>query len=376
MEEQQKFQFRKVFNKESVKKLAQRIKKNYSDFEKEKFIDTICSRLDELSFGERNKLIQDTLIEFLPDNFEKVVKILIDSLDERLEENGINGYEGFIIMPQTYVIERLGIDNFDSSMYALYEMTMRFSSEGAIRRFIEKYPRASLSLLKKWTNDPNVHVRRLVSEGTRPRLPLESPIKMFVKDPLPVIELLELLKDDKELYVQRSVANNLNDISKDNPEIVIKTLKEWKQNANKNRWWVIRHALRTLLKQGNKEALEILGYETPQIEVSDFSILSKCVQLNQSVTFQVKISSKKSQKLLLNYIIHFVKANGNTSTKTFRIASKKMKFGEEVLLKKNHPFKKLTTRKLYSGAHHVELVINGVSFGKKEFNFQNAKTGI
>ena len=277
-ENNDRFLIRNLFTKKSVIKLAKRIRNNYSAFDEKGFIRTINSKLDLLSFGERNKLIQDALIKYLPNKFEDVVEILVSSLGEKLKADYLGGGNfDFIEISPPYVIERLGIDNFDLSMEALREMTMRLSSEGAIRKFIEKYPEKSLRLLNKWTKDKNVHVRRLVSEGTRPRLPLASPIKMYIKDPRPIIPLLNKLKDDSDLYVRRSVANNLNDISKDNPEIVVETLKKWRKNASKERLWVIRHSLRTLYKRGNKDALKLMGFFKPEVSdivlsLSEYSI--------------------------------------------------------------------------------------------------------
>jgi len=370
MDEKEKFQLRDVFTKESVAKLAKKIRKNCPEFDDEGFVKKINSKLDDLSFGDRNKLIQEALIEYLPDDFEEVVRILITSLGARNEYNSLEGYEGFIVMPQTYVIERLGMNNFDLSMKALYEMTMRFTSEGAIRRFIEKYPEKSLKLFMKWTKDKNAHVRRLVSEGTRPRLPLESPIRNFIKNPSPIIPLLDELKDDPELFVRRSVANNLNDISKDNPKIVIDTLKRWKKDATKEREWVINHSLRTLFKRGNINALKLMGFENPEIKVNKFTIKTKTVKLGGVLEFEFDILSKKNQKLMIDYVIYFMKANGKHAPKTFKISRKKVKRDEEIKVTKKHSLKKMTTRKLYSGEHFVELQINGKSFGKLDFDFK------
>ncbi len=370
MEEKERFQLRDVFTKESVIKLAKRIKRNYSEFDEKEFIKKINSRLDDLSFGDRNKLIRDALIKCLPDDFETVVKILIDSLGDRLEYNSIEGYEGFIIMPQTYVIERLGINDFDLSMKALYEMTMRFTSEGAIRRFIEKYPEKSLKLLMEWAHDKNAHVRRLVSEGTRPRLPLESPIRMFVKDPSPIIPLLDELKDDVELYVRRSVANNLNDISKDNPRIVVDTLKKWKKKATKEREWIIRHSLRTLFKRGNKDALELMGYLKPNVSYIELELKQSSVKVGESLSFSVSFKSNSKQKLMVDYAIHYMKANGRNKEKVFKLRNLNTNVDDVINLNKKHSFREMTTRKHHKGKHFVEVLINGYAFQKKYMELQ------
>ncbi|MBT6402316.1 DNA alkylation repair protein [Candidatus Woesearchaeota archaeon] len=363
----EQFQLRDIFNKKGVENLGKRIKSNYSKFDKEGFVNRINSKLESLSFGDRSRLIQDALIEFLPNNFEELVKILLASLNDKLEKDDWGDYDCFIVVPQTYVIERLGMDNFEVSMNALYEMTMRCTSEGPIRRFIENYPEKSLKLLKKWTKDENAHVRRLVSEGTRPRLPLESPIRMFVKDPSPIIPLLEELKDDDELYVRRSVANNLNDISKDNPEVVVKTLKRWIKGASKDRMWLIRHSLRTLFKRGNKDALELMGYLKPDVSDVKLELSQESVNMGESFNFKVSFKSNIEQKLMIDYAVHYMKANGKTKDKVFKLRIVDAKKNEMLDYNKKHSFKEMTTRKHHKGKHLLEIIINGELFDKKEF---------
>ncbi len=225
----------------------------------------------------------------------------------------------------------------------------------------------SLRLLNRWTKDKNVHVRRLVSEGTRPRLPLASPIKMFIKDPRPIIPLLDKLKDDSDLYVRRSVANNLNDISKDNPEIVVETLRKWRNNASKERLWVIRHSLRTLYKRGNKDALKLMGFFKPEVSDIVLSLSENSIKIGKYLELTATISSLKDQNLMIDYVIHYMKANGKNSPKVFKISVKKAKKGQNLIMNKKIPFRQMTTRKHYKGKHFIELIINGYKFQKEEF---------
>ncbi|MBL4889119.1 MAG: hypothetical protein JKX97_03730 [Candidatus Lindowbacteria bacterium] len=212
------FQLRDVYNPTNVTDLAKRIKKIWAKFDQNAFKKAILPTLNTLDFGERSALIRRSLEIHLPEDFRKAASILVDSLAPELESESIDAdWNSFINIPTAEYISYNGHDHFDTSMNALYEITKRFSSEFSIRSFLDKDSKRALSLMKKWTRDKNMHVRRLVSEGSRPRLPLGMALRKFKKDPRPVIELLELLKDDSELYVRRSVANNLNDISKDNP---------------------------------------------------------------------------------------------------------------------------------------------------------------
>jgi 3-methyladenine DNA glycosylase AlkC len=165
-----------------------------------------------------------------------------------------------MVMPQNDFVAAYGLGYLDLSLRALYELTKRFTAEGAIRAFLQAYPEQTLTWLAEWATDPNCHVRRLVSEGARPRLPLAPRLPEFVKNPQPVLALLEQLKANPVLMVPRSFANNLNDIAKDHPDLVVETLARWKQAADPGTQWIIGHATRTLLKQGHADALALLGY--------------------------------------------------------------------------------------------------------------------
>jgi 3-methyladenine DNA glycosylase AlkC len=363
---------RDVYNMRVVGNLAKRIKTVYPAFDDLGFLKTIDAKLEELSFGERSALIRQALKTYLPKDFKRSARILINSLEPELScDPGETIWDGFIIVPESEFIAENGMDHFELSMKALYEMTKRFSSEGAIRPFIEKYPEETFRLLKKWTADRNVHVRRLVSEGSRPRLPLSAPLRDLKKDPRPVLGLLEILKDDPELYVRRSVANNLNDISKDNPDLVVKTLAEWKKNATKERQWICSHALRTLFKRGHKGALALMGYQKPEVADVSLTLDNNMVPAGGSLEFCVKFHSAKRQKLMVDYRIHYMKSNGKNLGKVFKFSSKTVSAGETIVMRGRQSFKSISTRKHYAGKHFIEVIINGVNFGKKEFAYEH-----
>lgn len=357
------FQLREVFNVKVVNVIADYISNVFTNFKRSQFIKLILPKLDSLSFGDRSALITDALYECLPKDFEEASDILLKSLGPEIKLADLSGYEGFYVMPMSSYVSRYGKDHFDISMNLLYEMTKRFTSEGPIRTFIRTEPIKSLKLLRQWVNDPNPHVRRLVSEGTRPRLPLSSPLKDFVSDPTRVIELLTLLNTSPELYVRRSIANNFNDISKDNPKIVTQTLKKWKENDDsKNMQWIIQHSLRTLVKSGNLDALELIGFEKdPEIEILDFTLQTQNVKIGTKLQFEFEIINKSnnSSNLMIDYIIHFMKHNGKTKPKVFKLSKKKIKSQEQVKLMKSHLITQLSTRKIYPGNHAVQLQING-----------------
>src|SRR5262245_23725833 len=366
---QQGFQLREVFNPAVVDQLAHEIARTWPAFDHVGFSTTINSQLEPLSFGARNTLIRDTLWAYLPKQFPQAVQILLDSLGPEIPHCEVTGFDGFIVMSQNDFVAKYGLEHFDISMQALYEMTKRFTAEGAIRAFIQRYPDRTLVRLQQWAEDPNCHVRRLVSEGTRPRLPLAPRLPEFVRDPRPVLALLELLKADPELMVRRSVANNVNDIAKDHPDLVVETLARWKQAADPGTQWIIGHAARTLLKQGHAGALALLGYAATSISVASFQLKGTKVHTGEDLVFAIDIQSTadEPQSLMIDYVVHHMKANGKLAPKVFKLAKKRLHRHETLSLSKRHAFRPLSTRVYYPGRHALELQINGQRWGWQEF---------
>ncbi len=360
----EQFQLRDVFTPTRVNKLAHDIGHSWPEFDETGFTTTINTALEPLSFGDRNALIRDTLHQYLPDHFPDAVQILINALGPELPSPELTGYDGFLVMSQCDFVAMYGLEpeHYDISMQALYEMTKRFTAEGAIRTFIKTYPDQTLRQLEIWSHDENCHVRRLVSEGTRPRLPMTGRLPQFIADPRPVLKLLDNLKVDPVLLVRRSVANNLNDIAKDNPDVVVETLQEWQKINNEGTRWLIQHASRTLLKQGNKEALALLGYlPHPAIKVQNLTLKKQTIQMGDNLLFNFDILSEapQTQNLMIDYVIHHMKANGKLAPKVFKLAKKKLKAGERLTLAKKHSFRPISTRKYYAGQHRLEIQING-----------------
>lgn len=364
-------------------KIAAMIKAVHKKFDSKSFITDALDGYEELELMPRAKAIAQVLKIYLPQAYEKAIKVLIDSLPPVVEAgdwgamneaHAVNEDNGsmaaFIYMPHVSFVAMYGLDDFDVSMQAQYEITQRFTAEFSIRGFIERYPTKTLKLLKQWARDPSVHVRRLVSEGTRPRLPWAQRLPHFQKDPKPVLQLLKMLKDDPELYVRRSVANNLNDIGKDNPEALIDITQSWMKSATAERLWLVRHALRSLIKQGNQEALAVLGYtKASKISIVNESLKPKNVSIGGGlrVEFALRNDSSKKQKLLVDLCVHYVKANGKTSPKVFKLKELELSPGESAAFSKKISFKPMTTRKHYAGKHKIEVLLNGKQQDLAEF---------
>jgi 3-methyladenine DNA glycosylase AlkC len=229
--------------------------------------------------------------------------------------------------------------------------------------FLDREPERTLARLRAWATDPSEDVRRLVSEGTRPRLPWAPRLRQFQLDPSPVLELLELLKDDPSLYVRRSVANNLNDIGKDHPDILVATCRRWLEDSTEERRWLVRHALRSAVKRGDPAALDVLGFRAAEGAVDGLVIEPELPRIGASVRITAVIGNAGDQRAALNVDlrIHFVKASGGTSPKVFKLREIELDPGERVTLSKVISLRQHTTRTHYPGAHRIEVILNGSS---------------
>ncbi len=367
--------FKNLLSSVVISSIAKNLAKTGAGFDVAGFIAMAEENIDTLELKQRSTQITASLATFLPDDFEKSAKIMLASLAPE-DENALShvngsdrGISGWAVMPMADYVGLYGQGNFDLSMTLLKEMTKRSSSEFGIRFFLLKQPERTLSRLKEWTRDTNVHVRRLISEGTRPRLPWSMRLPAFIEDPAPLLSLLESLKDDKEEYVRRSVANNLNDIAKDHPVLIEKIAKQWIIGASKDRNKLVRHACRTLIKQGHQGTLKALGYNPPCMELDKLSIMTPRVFFGDALMFELSLTStcKFAQPLIIDYAVHHRKANGSTTAKVFKWKTITLAPFATLAAKKKHGIKKITTRTYYPGTHSLEIKINGISCGIKNF---------
>ena len=350
------------FGVEIPGKIARMISRSYPAFKQDAFVKDALDGYEALDLMPRGWKIARTLRGYLPVNYPAAAEILIASLGPKLDKTEGNGMETFLYLPHVCFVAEYGLDHFDVSMRAQHELTQRFTAEFSIRSFLERHTEATLACLKDWTKDPNPHVRRLVSEGTRPRLPWAPRLREFQKDPRPVLALLELLKDDPELYVRRSVANNLNDIGKDHPSLLVGTVRRWMKNATSERRWLVCHALRSAVKRAEPGALEVMGFGgEPKVSIGNVTIRPKRVVMGNSVeiAFEVTNTDTRSQHMLVDFRVHFVKANGKTSPKVFKLKAIELAPRETMQMGKAISLAEMTTRKHYTGAHKVDVVLNG-----------------
>jgi 3-methyladenine DNA glycosylase AlkC len=277
------------------------------------------------------------------------------------------GHNFTAIWPCAHVAAH-GLDQPELSLTALKELTPHGSAEFALRPFLQRDPVGTLAVLAGWAASPNEHVRRLASEGSRPRLPWGIRLHSLVKDPSPTLPILCLLRADPSLYVRKSVANHLNDISKDHPEVVLDVAASWDLTCGHTAW-IVRHALRTLVKRGHPRALELLGAGVaPQLDAR-FTATPGRVPIGATVTFGATLTSNasRSQSLVIDYVVHYVRSAGKSFPKVFKWKRLDLAQGETVTLIKRQTFRDFSTRRHLPGLHRVELQINGRRLAESAF---------
>lgn len=352
-----------LYNEEYIHLLSLNLKSCYPAFDSLSFKESIFDdSWEDKELKQRMRYIATTLNKYLPRTYADSLDILKNvfvSLDTKY------ALENMIF--QDYV-EVYGLDNFKDSIDALACFTVGSSSEFAIRQFILKYPDETMQQMLLWAKDENEHLRRLASEGCRPRLPWAIALPVFKNNPEKVLKILELLKDDDSKYVQKSVANNLNDISKDNPQILRDITKSW-IGQNKNRDWILKHGCRTLLKDSDRETLALFGFkENKNLSLENFTYTKNVSAVDDLEFSFLLLSPEKLGKLRIEFAIDFLRQNKKYNTKVFKISESDVK-EKSKKVSKNYSFKAISTRKYYKGMHKIHIIINGIKFIEKTFTF-------
>jgi len=360
--------FKNLFNKEYFENFTE-IAGNYiPSFDKKKFIDQIFDdNWDERALKERARHTSTVLHTHLSGNYKEDVELIFRIIDHISESPSLK--PGIEAMFFADYLECFGLDHYDISIHAMERMTCFFSCEFAIRPYIIRYPQRTLSRMLQWSQNPHEQIRRLSSEGCRPRLPWGIAIPFLKKDPSPIIPILENLKNDESETVQRSVANNLNDISKDHPERVLALVREWK-GKSKITDWIVKHGSRTLLKQGHPEAMALFGFlRADHIQISDFQIARKEIRIGEELEFTAVITNHeiKECNIRLEYAIGFLLSNNRYGQKVFKISESIYKAGMERKIVRKHSFRPISTRRYYAGIHQIRLIVNGVEKPPLEF---------
>lgn len=363
------------YNEQSIREIAREVKRAYPKFDAKSFAADASKDLQQLEMKDRSKQIAAALKSHLPEDVPSALQVLVRSL---ALEGSKKGLQGFLVWPLTHFVEIYALEHFSEAMDALKEMTSRFTAEFAVRPFIAAENKKTLQLLKEWAKHKNEHVRRLTSEGTRPFLPWGMRLKQVAANPRLTFPILDLLKFDDSEYVRRSVANHLNDFAKVDSAFVVDTLKRWRQQAKseeqkKKIEKIAKHACRTLLKQGHTDALALFGYgDDGSFKVKDLKLGATQVREGDQLPFRFTLQRAKSAnsdtKAMVDYAVHHTKSNGSSTAKVFKLTVKSLKAGEQTEIASNHSFKTITTRRYHSGKHAIEILVNGKSLGRADFD--------
>jgi 3-methyladenine DNA glycosylase AlkC len=352
------------FSPSLVRRLGADVARAHPGFPVARFVEDACAGLDALELLDRGRHISRMLADHLPKAYPEAIDVLLRSLgpEHATDELVGAGMAPFFYFPHLLFVADRGLEHFDLSMHAQYELTKRFSAESSIRAYIAHDPERTMAVLRTWAGDPNAHVRRLVSEGTRLRLPWAPRVPWLDANPQRVLALLDLLKDDPSTMVRRSVANNLNDLGKVRPELLVKTAAAWLENASPERRGLVEHALRSAVKRGEKDALRLLGYgRKPAVTLERLRFHPGRVRIGERVVmrFTLRSTSRAPQDLLVDVAVHFVKARGTTSAKVFKVTRLVLGPRVQADLLVSISLGVHTTRVPQPGRHAVDVIVNG-----------------
>lgn len=360
-------------NKQSIAYLARMLDKAIPGLARAAFEKQANTGLSQLELKQRVYHLIEVLHDHLPANFPRAARLLV-KVKQYWQKDKDN--------PQPYeftawaLIDYIGVYGRDypqQSLQTLAQLTSLFSAEFAIRPFIEADLPFCMDYLERWCEHKDQQVRRLASEGMRPRLPWGQRIPRLLEDPAPIIVLLEKLKNDPSDYVRRSVANNLNDIAKDHPDLVVKICKRWQKDRNPATDWIIKHGCRGLIKAGHGGAMALFGYkQNPNISIKNLKLNRKNYKVGDTLEFCFQLQSREAQKtkLVVDYAVHFKKNNDRHNAKVFKLKAFDMAAQQTVELQKKHSLKAITTRKYYAGEQQLEILVNGAALAKISFNLQ------
>jgi 3-methyladenine DNA glycosylase AlkC len=351
------------FSPALVRRLAADLARAYPAFASDPFVKQACAGLHALELLDRGRHIARALAAHLPPRYPDAIEALLRSLGPELETDELLGVgmAPFFYYPHLVFVAERGLDHFELSMRAQYELTKRFSAESSIRPYLDRHPERTLAVLREWSRDPSPHVRRLVSEGTRLRLPWAARVPWLDAHPERVLELLELLKDDPTPLVRRSVANSLNDLGKLRPDLLVATAAAWLEDASRERRALVEHALRSAVKRGDARALELLGYgATGDVAVENVRFDPRRVRIGErlDVAFRLRSRSRRPQSLLVDVAVHFVKARGRAA-KVFKVGRLELPPRGTVELRTSVSLAVHTTRVPRPGRHDVDVLVNG-----------------
>ncbi|MFO1078657.1 MAG: DNA alkylation repair protein [Planctomycetota bacterium] len=368
--------FKNRVDHDLVRAMADHLRRADPGFDAPRFLRAATRGLDELELKARVRHVAGALAAALPADFARAADAIERSLQPARDDTELGalvtdhrGLAGFAIWPLGEFVAARGLVEPERALSALHALTQRWTAEFAIRPFLVEHRQRTFAALRRWAGDPSAHVRRLVSEGSRPRLPWGMQLGFLIADPSPTLPLLERLQDDDSDYVRRSVANHLNDIAKDHPHVVAEWVERHLPGASPQRAALLRHACRTLVKRGDRRVLEAFGVGAPYRGEAALRLLPRRCAVGGAVELRVDLVSAaaRPQPLVADYRVHYRKADGGTSPKVRKGWKLVLAPGERRALTKTLSLAPVSTRRLYAGRHAIELLVNGAVVAAASF---------
>ncbi|HNL36914.1 MAG TPA: DNA alkylation repair protein [Agitococcus sp.] len=352
----------------AIHTIADVLQKIYPNFASQSFIAQALQGLETLELKQRVQHIIVVLANHLPQDFEQTAAIL-QAIPEHWPKQINQTYWTFVAWPLIDYVAVYGLAQPQIALPTLAKLTPLFTAEFAIRPFLQHHFEITYGYMQQWAQHEHEHIRRLASEGLRSRLPWGQRVAKLLAEPQWAIGILQQLKDDSSDYVQRSVANNLNDLSKDYPQQVIELAQQWlKDTPTAQRQWIIKHGTRGLIKAGHADALGLLGYKTQiAIENIKFKVDKTQVNMGESVSLNLSFDLPFAQALVIDYVLYLPRANGKHSQKVFKWKTAKFSQGQQQLTT-NFSFKEITTRRYYAGEHRFVVLVNGQERAEASIN--------
>lgn len=355
---------KKHFTGECAREIAKRINRGSFSIDTQDYAAAVDAKVEGLELKDRVLTLAEELRKRLPEDYLEALDVLVGSLGAELREGEGMFNESWFLMPVARFVEEFGLDHPERSLEAIEEITKRHTGEYAIRPYLRRWHELTMQAVERWAGSKSHNVRRLATEGIRPRLPWHSRFEPFIKDPQPVIKVIDRLVEDESLYVRTSVANNLNDISKDHPELAVETATRWLAEAKNQRraLWVVSKGLRGLIKEGNPGALALVGAEAdPSISVADVRLSTSTPQVGRGMEISARIrnSGDKARDVVVDYQVHFRRANGELRPATFKLGRVRVGPRTSEIVSKRHSFKVVKTRTYYPGEQGLIVQANG-----------------
>ncbi|MGZ9698115.1 DNA alkylation repair protein [Bacillus safensis] len=348
-----------VYHELFIEELAEKLGQASTGFDAEKFQRLVLQKdWEQLELKGRMRRVTESMHACLPKDYEQAIEVLRQTAPH---------FSGLSALVFPDYVETYGLAHWDISIKALEFFTPFSTSEFAVRPFLIQDQDKMLAQMLVWSQNQNEHIRRLASEGCRPRLPWGLTVPALKKDPSVTLPILENLKSDPARYVQKSVANHLNDISAIQPDLMKKMAKKW-YGTNEHTNWIIKHASRTLLKKGDPDIMALFGYgDDPSVQVTDLKVEQNPIRIGEKMTFQFILQAVKPLKLRVEYAIDYVKARGTRNQKVFKITEFETSAALHREFVRSQSFQNMTTRKHYEGVHTLTIIINGIPKASVDF---------